>query len=78
MATTITIETGALTVTRTYLNETKSQDTMRRAAQALGAPESATNKQKVNVLLDTFENMIKTAAHSQYVSETATTEIGLE
>lgn len=78
MATSITITTGTLTVTRTYANEAKAQDTMRRAALALGAPANATNKQKIELLLDTFERAIKTAAHSQLVSETADTTIGLE
>lgn len=77
MATTITIKTGALTAQRSYSNDTKSQDTLRRAAQALGIDPAATNQAKLDALLDNIVAHIQTLAQGQYAAETSNA-VGLE
>lgn len=69
MATTIRIETGPLSAQRTFANDAKAQEALRRNAEAIGVSPTATNAQKLQFVVDKLCEEINRRGQAHYLAE---------
>lgn len=69
MATTISIKVGNLTAERTFANDAKSAEALRLYAERRGIGPDATNKQKLQFIVDQIVEAVQREAKAQFLAE---------
>jgi hypothetical protein len=72
MATTISIKVGSITATRTFADDAKSAEALRLYAELLGVTPEATNKEKLQYIVDRLVETIRAGARKQRIVELST------